>query len=111
MPAPSGSWKDSACAWNGWSRHRPRRQHCLYVDRVVVSSAARARGAGTLLYRGPFEFAAASSVELVTCEFDLDPPNTVSGRFHAKFGFTEAGQQRVGDGRKLVSLQVARVPG
>jgi len=81
----------------------------LYVDRVVVASAARARGAGTLLYRDLFEFAAASSIELVTCEFDLDPPNLVSERFHAKFGFTEAGQQRVSDGGKLVSLQVAFV--
>jgi predicted GNAT superfamily acetyltransferase len=64
---------------------------------------------GTLLYRDMFEFAAASAVDLVTCEFDVVPPNPVSERFHARFGFHEVGRQWVADGRKQVSLQVAPV--
>lgn len=87
-----------------------RYQRFLYVDRIVVSSNARRRGAGTLLYRDLFDFAAASSVDLVACEFDLDPPNLRSQRFHSRFGFTEVGRQRVAGGRKQVSLQAARVP-
>jgi len=82
----------------------------LYVDRIVVSANARARGAGTLLYRDLFEFAAASSVDLMTCEYDLDPPNPRSQRFHARFGFAEVGRQQVAGGMKQVSLQLARVP-
>lgn len=82
----------------------------LYVDRVVVAGAAREHGVGTLLYRDMFEFAAASAVGVVTCEFDVDPPNPASERFHARFGFREAGRQWVADGRKQVSLQVAPVP-
>lgn len=82
----------------------------LYVDRVVVSSAARGRGAGALLYRDVFEFAATHSVGLVTCEYDLEPPNPVSERFHARFSFREVGRQRL-DGGKLVSLQAAPVTG
>ncbi len=81
----------------------------LYVDRVVVAGTARGHGVGTLLYRDMFEFAAASAVGLVTCEFDIDPPNPASERFHASFGFREAGRQWVADGTKQVSLQVAPV--
>jgi len=82
----------------------------LYVDRIVVSGNAQARGAGTQLYRDLFEFAAASSVELITCEYDLDPPNPRSQRFHARFGFAEVGRQRLAGNGKHVSLQAARVP-
>jgi len=81
----------------------------LYVDRVVVADAARGQGVGALLYRDMFEFAAASGARLVTCEFDVDPPNPVSEQFHARFGFREVGRQWVADGRKQVSLQVAPV--
>jgi predicted GNAT superfamily acetyltransferase len=82
----------------------------LYVDRVVVADAARGHGVGALLYRDMFEFAAASAAGLVTCEFDVDPPNPASERFHARFGFHEVGRQWVADGRKQVSLQAAPVP-
>jgi predicted GNAT superfamily acetyltransferase len=81
----------------------------LYVDRVVVADAARGHGVGALLYRDMFEFAAASAAGLVTCEFDVDPPNPASERFHARFGFHEVGRQWVADGRKQVSLQAALV--
>ena len=83
----------------------------LYVDRVVVADAARGQGVGTLLYRDLFEFAAASGATLVTCEFDIDPPNPASEQFHARFGFREVGRQWVADGRKQVSLQIAPVQG
>jgi len=81
----------------------------LYVDRVVVAGAARGHGVGTRLYRDMFEFAAASAVGVVTCEFDIDPPNPASEQFHARFGFREAGRQWVASGSKQVSLQVAPV--
>jgi predicted GNAT superfamily acetyltransferase len=63
-----------------------------------------------LLYRDLFEFAAASRVDLITCEYDLDPPNPRSQRFHVRFGFAEVGRQRLTGRGKQVSLQVARVP-
>jgi hypothetical protein len=82
----------------------------VYVDRVVVASAARGRGAGAALYRDVFEFAATHAVGVLTCEYDVEPPNLASERFHARFGFREVGRQRL-DGGKLVSLQAAPVPG
>ncbi len=87
-----------------------RYERFLYVDRVVVASAARGRGAGALLYRDVFEFAATHAVDLVTCEYDVEPPNPASERFHARFGFREVGRQQL-DGGKLVSLQAAQATG
>ncbi len=77
----------------------------LYIDRVVVSSLLQGRGAGRLLYEDLFQFARASGVNLVTCEFDLEPPNPVSMRFHKQHGFVEVGRQTYGAANKLVSLQ------
>ena len=85
-----------------------RYERFVYVDRVVVSSAVRGRGAGARLYEALFEFAATQAVGPVTCEYDVEPPNPASERFHARFGFSEVGRQRL-DGGKLVSLQVSHV--
>jgi len=79
--------------------------HFVYVDRIVVAAAHQGRGLGRLLYADLFEFARASGVARVTCEFDIEPSNEGSRRFHAHFGFAEVGTQRVAAGGKLVSLQ------
>jgi predicted GNAT superfamily acetyltransferase len=81
----------------------------LYVDRIVVAGTHQRRGLGPLLYRDLFDFARASNVDTVTCEFYTVPPNEASRRFHAAIGFREVGSQWVADGRKQVSLQVASV--
>ena len=86
-----------------------RHSRFLYIDRVVVSRGAQAKGAGSHLYREAFQHASASGLPLVACEFDIDPPNAVSEKFHAKFGFREVGRQPVGYAQKVVSLQVAPV--
>lgn len=82
----------------------------LYVDRIVVAGTHQGRGLGPLLYRDLFDFARASNIGAVTAEFYTVPPNEASRRFHAAFGFEEVGAQWVADGRKQVSLQVARIP-
>ena len=79
----------------------------LYVDRVVVSRDAHGGGAGSILYRHLFEHACRHGIPVVACEFDVEPPNPASERFHAKFGFVEVGRQSVAGGRKTVSLQTA----
>lgn len=82
----------------------------LYIDRVVVSQQLQSKGAGSGLYRHAFAHAADIDVPWLTCEFDVEPPNPVSERFHAKFGFGEVGRQSVQNGKKVVSLQAAPVP-
>jgi len=78
----------------------------LYIDRIVVSAQARGANLGTRLYEDIFAFAAAAGVTRVTCEYDLDPPNPVSERFHQRHGFREVGRQWLGGGKKQVSLQL-----
>ncbi len=77
----------------------------LYIDRIVVSSSAQGRGLGRLFYEDLFAFARSSNVGIVACEFDLDPPNLISERFHLRFGFAQVGIHTYGAAKKLVSLQ------
>jgi predicted GNAT superfamily acetyltransferase len=78
----------------------------LYIDRIVVDDACRGHRIGKRLYADLFDFARAAQMPCVTCEFDTDPPNEASRRFHAGYGFREVGAQRVAGGRKAVSLQM-----
>ena len=79
----------------------------IYVDRVVVASASRGRRLGSLLYEDIFRHARCNAIPLVTCEYNIVPPNEPSRLFHDKFGFKEQGTQWVANGTKRVSLQAA----
>ncbi len=79
----------------------------IYVDRVVVSAASRGLHLATLLYEDIFSYARSNAIPLVTCEYNLIPPNEPSRLFHDKFGFKEKGTQWLANGTKQVSLQVA----
>jgi predicted GNAT superfamily acetyltransferase len=81
----------------------------LYVDRVVVAVSQQGRGLGRVLYEAVFDHARETGVSVVTCEYDIDPPNPASERFHRAFGFAEVGRQAVAGGKKRVSLQAAMV--
>lgn len=77
----------------------------LYVDRVVVAGNEQARGMGSRLYRDAIAMALRHAVPRMACEFDIEPPNEVSRRFHERLGFRAIGQRRL-DGGKAVSMQV-----
>jgi len=79
----------------------------VYVDRVVVSSRYQGLRLGSLLYEDLFRYARINSVPVVTCEYNITPPNEPSRLFHEKFGFKERGTQWVANGTKRVSLQAA----
>ncbi len=81
----------------------------LYVDRVVVSKDFQGQGIGNKLYDDIFTFARNSGVSRIACEFDIDPPNHASQRFHDRFGFSEVGTRSYGDVVKQVSLQMVSV--
>jgi hypothetical protein len=84
-----------------------RHTRFIYVDRIVVSSAARGLRLGSMLYEDIFRHARANAIPLVTCEYNIVPPNEPSRLFHDKLGFKEQGTQWVANGTKQVSLQVA----
>ncbi len=77
----------------------------LYIDRIVVDAGARGQRVAWRLYEDLFSRARAHGFERITCEFDTDPPNEASRRFHERFGFREVGTQRIAGGKKAVSLQ------
>jgi hypothetical protein len=81
----------------------------LYVDRIVVSKDFQGQGIGNKLYDDLFEFSRNSGVARITCEFDIDPPNDASRRFHERFGFSEVGTRSYGEVVKQVSLQMVAV--
>lgn len=84
-----------------------RHARFIYIDRVVVSSASRGLRLGSLLYEDVFRHARFNAIPLVTCEYNIVPPNERSRLLHDKFGFKEQGTQWVANGTKRVSLQVA----
>ncbi|WP_291848345.1 GNAT family N-acetyltransferase [Accumulibacter sp.] len=86
-----------------------RFERFLYIDRVVVDRRQQGRGIGQCFYADLLSFARASGARLVTCEFDLDPPNDQSRRFHASFGFREVGTQFYAAAGKQVSLQALSI--
>lgn len=77
----------------------------LYVDRIVVARGRQRQGAGQQLYADLFGFAREAGVSLVTCEFDIEPPNEASRRFHERYGFARVGTQVLPCGTKRVALQ------
>ncbi len=104
------SMRDGAAYVNdnfGWFSGRYPR--FVYIDRIVVDSASAGQGIGRLLYEDLFAQSRANGIGTLACEYNLDPPNPASKAFHDRFGFTEVGTQRVADGAKLVSLQVAEL--
>ena len=82
----------------------------LYVDRIVISSTQQGKRLGQALYDDLFAYARQEGVGQLACEFDIEPPNPVSQKFHARYGFSEIGTQWVAGGSKRVSLQVAALP-
>ncbi len=84
-----------------FTRRYPR---FLYIDRIVVDDAFRRAGFGRRLYEDIIGFARVGDIAPLTCEFDIEPPNPASERFHARMGFREVGTQTL-PGGKRVSLQ------
>lgn len=77
----------------------------IYVDRVVVSPEFRGRKLAGILYDDFESYARARGVPRITCEVNVEPPNPVSLKFHARRGFREIGQIPYGPGKTVVLLQ------
>ncbi len=72
-----------------------------YLDRIVVSPAARNLGIGAALYEAVEQRIAGTP--WLFCEVNLRPRNDGSLRFHQRLGFVEVGQQETNYG-VLVSM-------
>jgi uncharacterized protein len=76
----------------------------VYVDRIVVSAAARGQGIARAFYEDLFIGAAQSGFDEVTCEVNSDPPNPVSDKFHAVLGFLPVGSATLPNGKTVTYL-------
>jgi hypothetical protein len=74
----------------------------VYVDRVIVSTAARGRGVARALYADLIARAQAAGHRQIVCEVNIEPPNPVSDAFHAASGFAEVGQACLAGRGKVV---------
>ena len=97
--------EDAAYLNDNYSWFSSRFPTFLYIDRIVVGRDFSGLKIGSLLYKDMFEYAYSHGIEIVTCEYNIDPPNLVSQAFHKKFGFKELDTQWVDNGKKRVSLQ------
>jgi uncharacterized protein len=81
---------------------KERYERFVYVDRIVVASAARGRGLARLLYVDLFAEAARAGHSSVVCEVNSQPPNPESDAFHAALEFSEVGSACIHNGSKTV---------
>lgn len=86
-----------------------RYERFIYIDRVVVSRLSRGLRLASVLYQDIFSYARSNAIPLVTCEYNIVPPNEPSRLFHEKFGFKEQGTLWLANSTKQVSLQVAAI--
>ena len=77
----------------------------------MVAAAQQGKRLGQFLYEDLFAFARVTRTAAIACEFDIEPPNEASRRFHSRFGFREVETQWVVGGNKRVSLQLAEIEG
>lgn len=75
-----------------------------YIDRIVVSARSQGKSLGVHLYDDLAAFARANGQRQLTCEYNIEPMNEGSAKFHGRYGFKEIGQQEL-EGGKIVSLQ------
>jgi uncharacterized protein len=76
----------------------------VYVDRIVVSAAARGQGIARAFYEELFAAAAQAGFDEVTCEVNSDPPNPISDKFHATLGFLPVGSATLPNGKTVTYL-------
>ena len=81
----------------------------LYIDRIVIAQSRRGAGLGRRLYDDLFAFARDAGFPRIACEFNVEPLNEPSRRFHERYGFEEVGTQWVNGATKRVSMQVCRL--
>jgi uncharacterized protein len=81
---------------------RTHRQSFIYIDRVIIASAARGQGLATALYQDLFAAAKQAGHDRVVCEVNIDPPNPASLAFHAVMGFVGVGEATIHNGTKSV---------
>ena len=81
-----------------------------YIDRIVVRDGFRGQGLGTILYNDLFTWANSQKIRNVVCEYNVEPLNEASQKFHRMLGFQEVSLETIGQA-KCVSMQLRILTG
>ncbi|MFV0285654.1 MAG: GNAT family N-acetyltransferase [Demequina sp.] len=92
-----------------WFEDRGTRHQ--YIDRIVVSGAARGTGVGRALYESVFERARERGATEVTTEVSVAPADPRSLSFHEALGFRQLAEHDIPDGTARVALLSRTVDG
>jgi predicted GNAT superfamily acetyltransferase len=78
------------------------REAFVYIDRIIISRAARGQGLSKGLYEDLFAAAKHAGHDRVVCEVNINPPNRGSEAFHAAMGFDAVGEATIHNETKTV---------
>ena len=80
-----------------------------YIDRIVVRDGSRGQGLGTILYEDLFAWAISQKIQNIVCEYNAEPLNEASRKFHKALGFQEVSLEMIGQAKR-VSMQLRVLP-
>ena len=75
----------------------------MYVDRIVIQEDSIGLGLGTMLYNDLIYYSK-DKFKNIICEYNIKPMNSISKKFHEKFGFKRVGNQKTEGGTKEVLM-------
>ena len=78
-----------------------------YIDRIVIIDEYKKNGIGKSLYLDLEKNI--SEYELIACEFNIEPPNPISKKFHESLNYENVGYQLTENETKKVSLMIKKI--
>ena len=78
-----------------------------YIDRIVIMDEFKKNGIGKSLYLDLEKNI--SEYELIACEFNIEPPNPISKKFHESLNYENVGYQLTENETKKVSLMIKKI--
>ena len=78
-----------------------------YIDRIVIMDEFKENGIGKSLYLDLEKNI--SEYELIACEFNIEPPNLISKKFHESLKYENVGYQLTENETKKVSLMIKKI--
>ena len=78
-----------------------------YIDRIVIMDEFKKNGIGKSLYLDLEKNI--GEYQLIACEFNIEPPNPISKKFHESLNYENVGYQFTENETKKVSLMIKKI--
>jgi predicted GNAT superfamily acetyltransferase len=79
-------------------------QPFMYVDQIAVDARARRANVASQMYGHLAHWCITLNINLLCCEVNMRPANSISVSFHEKFGFKRLDELETSDGRRVALL-------